>query len=288
MIRRRVLDARLRILQPVASMKAKRIMKRIESRTVSINNILLDVRGSSEEAGLASGRHAAAVIRNAIEERGQARVLFASAPSQDDFMRTLVSEAGISWGQIQAFHIDEYVGIPPSHPQSFGRWVAGRLLGTGIASFERIRAHGDLDVEMRRYSRELLADDLDLACLGIGVNGHLAFNEPDDFDPEDPEQMRLVELDLESRIQQVDDECFESLEQVPSHALTLTIPALLRAKTLVVTVVGPRKANSLRAAIEGVVDRKYPASYLQMHQDVRVYADEAAAALLGSGMVFEG
>ncbi|SDT04279.1 6-phosphogluconolactonase [Microlunatus soli] len=232
------------------------------------------VADSAAEAGTAAGLAAAEAIRAAISDSGHARVIFASAPSQQDMISTLADQQ-LDWSAVQAFHMDEYIGLAPDHPQSFGQWLADRL-PAGLGSFDRILPGSDPESERRRYAAALQAP-VDLVCMGIGVNGHIAFNEPgSDFD--DLELVRQIELDQLSRQQQVDDGCFAALTDVPTAALTVTIPPLVAARTIVCTVVGPRKASAVAAALTGAVDPSCPASILQHRDRAGIYLDRSAAA----------
>jgi glucosamine-6-phosphate deaminase len=234
------------------------------------------VAATREEAGAAAGRQAADVLRAAVSARGSARVIFASAPSQQEMITTLAGE-DLDWGAVRALHMDEYVGLPADHPQSFGQWLLDRL-PTGIGEFDRIRPGTDPETERRRYA-ELLRDPVDLVCMGIGVNGHIAFNEPGaDFD--DAERVRLIQLDPASRTQQVDDGCFAELSEVPTSALTITIGPLVSAGSIVCTVVGSRQAAAVAAALSGPIGPDCPASILQRCPQAGVFLDEQAAAEL--------
>lgn len=234
------------------------------------------ITATARQAGAEAGRQAATVISAAIAMSGRARVIFGSAPSQQDMLATL-SAADLDWSAVQAFHMDEYLGLPADHPQSFGQWLADRL-PPDIGSFDRIRPGEEPKAECRRYAA-LIEPPVDLVCMGIGVNGHIAFNEPGArFD--DPELVRLITLDQRSRQQQVDDECFATLAEVPTKALTVTIPPLVSAAAIICTVVGERKAPAVAAALTGPVDCGCPASILQRSSHARVYLDQAAASLL--------
>lgn len=233
------------------------------------------ITATAQQAGAEAGRQAATVIGAAIAMSGRARVIFGSAPSQQDMLATLAA-ADLDWSAVQAFHMDEYLDLPADHPQSFGRWLADRL-PPDIGSFDRIRPGEEPKAECRRYAA-LIEPPVDLVCMGIGVNGHIAFNEPGArFD--DPELVRLITLDQRSRQQQVDDGCFATLDEVPTKALTVTIPPLVSA-AIVCTVVGERKAPAVAAAFAGPVDTACPASILQRFPQAHVYLDEAAASLL--------
>lgn len=230
--------------------------------------------------GAAAARDAANSIRGAIAARGGARVIFASAPSQQELLTALATDASIDWRRVVAFHMDEYVGIPKEHPASFSRFLRERL-PLGDATFHQLRGDAsNTEMERRRYAALLEAEPIDLCCLGIGENGHLAFNEPATADFGDLERVRVVELDEASREQQVHDGCFAEVAMVPTHAITLTIPALLRAGTLVCVVPGPAKAPAVRRALTGAVESGCPASVLRTHAHGTLHIDRAAAALL--------
>lgn len=236
----------------------------------------VEVSPTAAEAGARAGQLAAEAIRAAIDLRGRARVILASAPSQQDMINTLAAQ-DLPWDRVHAFHMDEYVGLSPQRPESFGQWLADRLPAT-IGGFERILPGSDPEAERRRYAN-LLADPVDLVCLGIGVNGHIAFNEPgSDFD--DPERVRLIELDPRSRQQQVDDDCFATLADVPAAALTVTIPTLINVGAMVCTVVGPRKADAVARTLGGPVDPDCPASILQRCPQASILLDRGAAGQL--------
>jgi glucosamine-6-phosphate deaminase len=231
------------------------------------------------EMGKAAGEHAARAIRAAIEKNGQARVILASAPSQDETLATLVA-ASIDWSRVRIFHMDEYLGLPADHPQTFRAYQRARVL----SHIRPMTFHGiagernDAAEECARYARLLDEAPIDVCCLGIGENGHLAFNDPPVADFDDPALVKVVELDLPCRQQQVNDGCFPTLDAVPTHAITLTIPALMSAGTLVCTVPGPRKAAAVRATVQDPLSTACPATILRRHDDATLYIDQAAAA----------
>ena len=236
----------------------------------------LRIEADPRRAGSTAGQLAADVLRRCIDERGTARVVFASAPSQEGMLAAL-RESGVDLHRIRAFHLDEYIGIDPEHPAGFGKWLADRL-GPG-PGLDRLDPLADVDAEIGRYAALLDEAPIDLALVGIGVNGHLAFNEPYDV-PEPGVLVRDVELTHASRQQQVDDECFASLDEVPTRAFSLTPEAILRARTIVCTAVGERKAEAARATVKGPVTDACPASILQTHDDVVMVLDADAAGLL--------
>ena len=247
---------------------------------------LLDVQilDDADAVGAAAARDAVSVLGAAIRARGHANVMFASGNSQFTFFDRLASSGGVDWSLVTGFHMDEYVGLPAEHPAGFGRYMRERV----VASL-RPRAfhviHGDtndVDAECTRYTRLLDAHPLDLCCLGIGENGHLAFNDPPVADFDDPFDVKVVALDDGCRRQQVGEGHFPDVDAVPSHAITVTIPALLRARHVVAVVPDARKAEPVRAALEGPVDAACPASILQTRAHATLYLDRASAARLST------
>lgn len=237
------------------------------------------VRETAELAGAAAADAVAAAIGEAVRTQGFARVLFASAPSQLPMIEALKSR-DVPWPRVTALHVDEYVGIDPAAPQGFGRWLRDHLFDdVKPGTVELMRPDADPAAEIARYAELVGTGSIDLACLGIGVNGHLAFNEPHQWSIDDPELVRLVRLDDVSRQQQVDDGCFATLPEVPTSAITLTVPALLAARHIVVTVPGSHKASAVAGCLSGAVTPAVPASALQTHRSVTLFLDQAAAAL---------
>ena len=249
----------------------------VVGRASTVNVVVSD---TAETAGTAAGRAAADVLVKALEEQPRARVIFASAPSQEQMLRTLGEDARIDWARVTSLHMDDYLELDPTHPASFGTWLAERLPAAARPGLDRIRQDVDPDGEVRRYSELVAGAPIDLVCLGIGVNGHIAFNEPGDTDFEDPALVRKIELTHASRQQQVDEGLFPSVDEVPTHALTLTVPAILSARSLVCTVLGDTKAEAVAAALAGPVTDEVPASAMHTHSDVVVHLDGAAAAQL--------
>ncbi|MGA4507153.1 6-phosphogluconolactonase [Propionibacteriaceae bacterium G1746] len=229
-------------------------------------------------AGAAAGRAAVEVLRRVIGERGHARVIFASAPSQEGMLATLRA-SDLDFSAITALHMDEYLGISPDHPAGFGRWLADRL--DPAVALHRLDSLAEPDAEVARYTGLIADGPVDLALVGIGVNGHIAFNEP--HDPARPDELvREVDLTLASREQQVDDGCFATLAEVPRSALSLTPAALMAAHQVICTVLGRRKAAAVKDALTGPVGPACPASILQTHDNVLTVLDTEAAAQLGT------
>ena len=232
--------------------------------------------------GRAAADAAAKIIRAAIAENGEARVIFACAPSQNEFLAALLTHE-IDWPRVTLFHMDEYVGLPAQHPASFRYFLRSHLLSKIPAPkiFHGIAAETQPpEKEGARYTALLLEAPIDLVCMGIGENGHIAFNDPPVADFKDKHLIKVVELDHICRQQQVNDGCFPTLADVPTHALTLTIPALMRPRFLSCVVPGPRKAQAVRETLRGAVSTACPATILRTHPRATLYIDDAAAGLL--------
>ncbi|HEX7070808.1 MAG TPA: glucosamine-6-phosphate deaminase [Rhodothermales bacterium] len=233
-------------------------------------------------AGAAAAAEVARRLKSLAERQEELRTIFAAAPSQNEFLDALVETPGVPWDRIVAFHLDEYLGLPPRSARRFGHFLRERLFDR--VPFRRVHyldgSATDPEAECRRYSALLTEAPLDVACLGIGENGHLAFNDPPVADFADPEVVKMVELDEVCRNQQVHDGCFPDIGAVPTHAFTVTIPVLMAARHCSVVVPGAAKADAVRAMIEGPIDEQCPASVLRRHPDADLYVDPAAAAHL--------
>jgi len=236
-----------------------------------------------EMLGAAAARDIGDALVRRLASQPGVRVIFASAPSQEATLRHLAEHPGIDWARVTAFHMDEYLSLPPDAPQRFGTWLRGALLdrvpvGTVhlIDPGHLIGPGADPKEAVDRYAALLAAAPIDLVCLGIGVNGHLAFNDPP-ADFADPALVKVVRLDRASRVQQVDDGCFAALDQVPTQAVTLTIPALLSAAELFCMVPGAQKKRAVTDALHGPVTGLVPASALRTHPRCSIYLDKESA-----------
>ena len=237
---------------------------------------------SRPKMGAAAATVVAREIRGLIEVRGGAVGIFASAPSQNEFLTALVEAPSIDWSRVVGFHLDEYLGMDDRAPQSFRRFLIDRLV-TKVAMNEFHGLQGDAEdgtAESERYSELLAANPPDFAVLGIGENGHLAFIDPPFCDFDDPQQVKVVELDEVCRTQQVNDGAFASIDDVPRHALSLTIPTIMARPRLFAIVPGPAKRQAIRATIEGPVATTCPASILRRHPDAHLFIDRDSASLL--------
>ncbi|MFC5829570.1 6-phosphogluconolactonase [Nonomuraea insulae] len=246
----------------------------------SYGGLRVSVLADARTAGALAGRRAATLLAGLLAERQEVRVAFAAAPSQDATLGTLAAADGIDWSRVTAFQLDDYVGLATGAPRTFSRYLDEHLFGrVRPGRVEYMSLTGDAEAEAARYGALVAERPLDLALLGIGENGHLAFNDPPDADRHDPRPARLVELDEASRAQQVNDGCFPSLDLVPRRALTLTLPAILGAGEIVCTVPGRRKRDAVERALTGAVDGGSPASYLREHPAAWLYLDADASPL---------
>jgi glucosamine-6-phosphate deaminase len=230
----------------------------------------------------AAADQAAATMRAAVNTRGVAHVMFATGNSQLAFIDALVTcTPDVPWADTVVFHMDEYVGVGPDHPAGFQRWIRERIVEpTSPRAAYYVEGLGDPEAACARYTDLLARHPLDLCCLGIGENGHLAFNDPGVADFEDPLDVKVVELDAACRQQQVNEGHFPDLAAVPSRALTVTVPALLRAHQVMAIVPEARKAEPVRAALTGPISNQCPASALRTIGHATVYLEPASAKLL--------
>jgi glucosamine-6-phosphate deaminase len=237
---------------------------------------------SAKEAGAAAAALTAVYIRDAVASRGRVRIIAATGNSQLDFIASLTATPNLPWHGAELFHMDEYAGMSADHPASFRKWIKERVTDLVLpASAEYLNGQApDLRAECDRYSDLLNAAPIDLAFVGIGENGHIAFNDPHVARFDDPFSVKVVDLDEACRTQQVGEGHFATLEDVPREALTLTCPALLRARHLICCVPEARKAHAVRASLEGPLTEECPGSALRTHADAHVYLDKESSALL--------
>jgi glucosamine-6-phosphate deaminase len=253
------------------------------ARLVHAGRLRVEVYPDRPSMGAAAARVVAAEVRSLIARDGKAGVIFASAPSQNEFLAALRVAPGIDWSKLDAFHLDEYVGIGPDHPASFRRFLVERLFAhVPVAAFHGLDGRApDAAAECARYAALLAAHAPSLVLLGIGENGHLAFVDPPMCDFREPRDVRVVELDEPCRAQQVHDGGFARVEDVPRLGLSLTVPYLMRVPRAVAIVPGPAKRAAVQAAVAGPLTTACPASILRRHRDATLFLDEASAVGLG-------
>jgi len=251
-------------------------------RTFRADNLNVYIYDTRPSMGRAAASVIAAEIRRAIRERGRANVILASAPSQNEFLATLAETPDIEWSRVTAFHLDEYLGMDETAPQSFRRFLIDRLVNkVPLGSFHGLRGDApDGSAEANRYAELLQANPPDFAVLGIGENGHLAFIDPPFCDFNDPKPVKVVELDEVCRNQQVNDGAFSTLDEVPRNALSLTIPTLMATPKLFAIAPGPAKRQAIKSTVEGAISTQCPASILRTHADAHLFIDTVAAEFL--------
>lgn len=237
---------------------------------------------SNEAMGRAAALAARDIIKQAIADKGQANIIIATGNSQLTFLQALRNLVGIDWSRVNVFHMDEYVGIDPNHPASFPLFLRNHFLNyVNVGAFYAVPNNpADVDQACREYEALLREHPADLVALGWGENGHIAFNDPPYALFEDPVWVKVVELAEASRKQQVGEGHFNSLEEVPIQAITLTIPALLAAKAVLCIVPEVRKAEAVRACLTEPVSEERPGSILRRVSHARLYLDPDAAAKL--------
>jgi glucosamine-6-phosphate deaminase len=240
----------------------------------------LRVYENRKSLGDAAAVQAAAAMQNAIAQRSRARIIGASAASQFEFLEALTRTPGIDWTRVELFHLDEYIGLPMTHPASFCKFLQDRLISkTGIPRYHLLNGEEDPAAVIRRTNEAIIASPIDVAFVGIGENGHLAFNDPPaDFETEEP--YIVVNLDEACRRQQVGEGWFPVLEAVPKRAISMSVRQVLKAKEILAVVPGPKKAQAIKACFDGAVSPMAPSSILLTHPNATIYLDKESAALL--------
>lgn len=253
-------------------------------RSFEVDRLKVKIFPDRRALGKAAGQAVAERMREILRAKPRLFAVFASAPSQNEFLEELAQSPNIDWKRVVAFHLDEYVGLPTTSHQSFAQFLREKL-------FEKVRPGAvhyldgmaeDLEAECLRYETLLETHPFDIACIGIGENGHIAFNDPPVADFNDKRLVKVVDLDLASREQQVHDGCFNELGQVPKRALTLTIPAIMAARFVYCMVPAPSKAEAVKRTLEGPIATSCPASILRRHENVVLFLDADSARHLKS------
>jgi glucosamine-6-phosphate deaminase len=247
-----------------------------------VDQLEVEVYPDREAMGLAAARAVAREVRARLENQDRVSIIFASAPSQEEFLAALRLQPDVDWRRVVAFHMDEYVGLPADSQQNFGRFLRERLfdrVGPGQVHYLDGNA-ADLDEECARYATLLKQYPPDITCAGIGENGHLAFNDPPFADFEDPALVKVVRLAERSRQQQVNEGCFPALDAVPERAITLTIPALFAAPRFSCVVPFRSKAEAVRRMLNEPISTDCPAGVLRRHPDATLVLETESAALI--------
>lgn len=246
----------------------------------TVDQLRVRVFETREQMGACAGAEAAACLKRLLAQQAEVNMIFAAAPSQNETLAALCADPDIDWGRVNAFHMDEYVGLSEAHPASFRRFLRRAIFDRfAFRSVNLIRADSDdPEGELARYTALLDAHPADICMLGVGENGHIAFNDPGVADFHDPASIKIVTLDERCRNQQVNDGCFARLGDVPRQAMTVTIPALCRARYMYCSVPAATKAEAIGRMLGGEVSTACPASILTRHENAFLYVDRDAAA----------
>lgn len=245
-------------------------------KSIRIDQLQVQIYKNRKDLGTAAAEDVVMKIIELQKKQEIIRIVFAAAPSQNEFLAELAQAKGIDWKRITVFHMDEYIGLPEDAVQSFGGFLRRRLfdlVSPGEVNYINSLNSNSIEAECERYTKLLKENAIDIVCLGIGENGHVAFNDPPVADFQDPRWVKSVELDELCRQQQVNDDCFPSIEAVPTHALTMTIPALMSGAYLYCMVPGKTKRNAVRRALTGPINTECPASILRQHPACTLYVD---------------
>ena len=236
---------------------------------------------SRAEMGSAAGKEISDCIKNLLKEKSELNMIFAAAPSQNEVLDYLANDKTIPWEKINAFHMDEYVGIDPTAPQGFAKFLKNALFDkVPFKNVNTLNSLNDPDDEAKRYSKLLNKNPVDIVCMGIGENGHIAFNDPHVADFRDTALVKKVDLDDICRMQQVHDGCFATLDDVPKYALTLTVPTLASAKYQFCVVPAATKANAVFNTVNGEINENCPATILRTLDNAILYCDNDSGVLI--------
>jgi glucosamine-6-phosphate deaminase len=235
------------------------------------------------ELGQKAGISGAELIRKAIQNQGFANIILATGTSQFETQKALLADKDIDWSKVTVFHLDEYIGLPITHPASFRKYLLERFFNhvPQLKAYYLIDGENDPEIECERLSTLIQNQPIDVAFVGIGENGHLAFNDPPaDFDTDKP--YLVVELDHACRMQQFGEGWFPSLEAVPTQAISMSIRQIMKSKSIICSVPDLRKAQAVKDCLEGEITNLHPASILQSHLDCQIFLDQPASSLLSN------
>lgn len=246
--------------------------------------MVLKVFKDKSSLGEAAAEQASTAIRRAIRDQGRARVIAATAASQLEFLNALTKAPDIDWQKVELFHLDEYIGLPITHPGSFRKMLLEQLVQkTGVKKYHLLDGDGDAPEVVRRASAALASAPVDIAFLGIGENGHIAFNDPPaNFETNEP--YLIVNLDEACRRQQVGEAWFADISQVPKQAISMSVRQIMKTKEILAVVPDTRKAQAVKACFEGEISPMAPASILRRHPNATIYLDKNSAALLSTAL----
>ncbi len=251
-------------------------------KSYKVDKLQVEIYENRTLMGQASARDIKAKIIELLSKKQEINMIFAAAPSQNDVLKALVEDKEIEWNRVNAYHMDEYIGLSKDAPQGFGNFLREHIFG--LVDFKSVNyidcTATDPEKEAQRYGKLLDENPTDIVVMGIGENGHIAFNDPPVADFNDNKTVKSVELDQVCRQQQVNDGCFSSIDKVPTHALTLTVPTLVRAPYLFCIVPAKTKANAVYETLNGSIDEHCPASILRKQENAKLYLDNESSKLL--------
>lgn len=251
-------------------------------KTLKKDKLQVEIHENRALMGMAAAKDIKAKIVELLSQKREINMIFAAAPSQNDVLKALVEDKEIEWSRVNAYHMDEYIGLDKNAPQGFGNFLKAHIFG--LVPFKSVN-YIDIttvnpEAEAERYGKLLQENPTDIVIMGIGENGHIAFNDPPVADFKDDKWVKPVKLDEICRQQQVNDGCFENLNDVPTHAMTLTVPTLVRAPYLFCIVPAHTKAQAVYETLNGSIDEHCPASVLRIHENAVLYLDEESSKLL--------
>ncbi len=251
-------------------------------KTYKVDKLDVKIFDSREKMGQTAALEIKNRFAELLSEKSEINVIFAAAPSQNDVLRALADDKEIEWNRINAYHMDEYIGLPSDAPQGFGNFLREHIFS--LVPFKSVNcinsSAADPENEAERYGKLLLENPTDVVVMGIGENGHIAFNDPPVADFNDSYIVKSVKLDEVCRNQQVNDGCFKSIDEVPTHALTLTVPTLVKAPYLFCIVPAKTKAKAVYETLHGSIDEHCPASILRLQNNAVLYLDNESSKLL--------
>ncbi|MBQ7912452.1 MAG: glucosamine-6-phosphate deaminase [Clostridia bacterium] len=251
-------------------------------KSLKVDKLQVEIYDNRTLMGEASAKDIKAKIAELLAEKAEINMIFAAAPSQNDVLKSLVEDKEIEWNRVNAYHMDEYIGLDKNAPQGFGNFLKAHIFG--LVPFKSVNyidiTTTNPEAEAERYGKLLQENPTDIVIMGIGENGHIAFNDPPVADFKDEKWVKPVKLDEICRQQQVNDGCFASLDEVPTHAMTLTVPTLVKAPYLFCIVPAKTKANAVYETLNGSIDEHCPASILRLQENAKLYLDNESSKLL--------
>ena len=251
-------------------------------KSLKVDNLVVEIYENRTLMGQASAKDIKNKIIELLSTKKEINMIFAAAPSQNDVLKSLVDDKQIEWNRINAYHMDEYIGLDKDAPQGFGNFLKEHIFG--LVPFKSVNyidiTATDPEKEADRYGKLLDENLTDIVVMGIGENGHIAFNDPPVADFNDKKTVKPVKLDEVCRQQQVNDGCFKTIDDVPTHAMTLTVTTLVRAPYLFCIVPAPTKAKAVYETLNGTIDEHCPASVLRTHKNAKLYLDNESSKLL--------